>query len=604
MKNQGPEKTEYSYLQLFNSIDDGIYIIGGDGKFIDMNESVLRTYGYSKDEIVGKSPSFLAATKKDIEPLIMEVVKSVFKNKTFERFEMWGKKKSGEKFPLEIICNLGEYLGNKVIISTARDITDRRQAQQALKNSEEKFSKVFHLSPDGILLTGIADSNVLDANAMIEQLTGYTRQDLLGTSTLSLGLWEHPSDREEYIAGIQKNGFVRHLEKTMITKTGDRVPVELFGVIVEINNQPCVITVVHDITERRKAEETARENELRWQLALESAQHGVWDRDFKKDEVFYSVSWKEMLGYADHEIKNELNEWDKRLHPDDKAEVYRLLEDHLQGKTAFYQKELRMLRKDGTYMWIQGMGQVIARDKQGKPLRMIGTHLDITARKTAEAWIQKTQRSITEDTIREQETEKTKISNELHENINQILAAAKIYLGIVQAKADDKDLMLKKSYDSLDQAMELINKLSSSLNTPLIKDFGLLTVLRDLAEEINKTNTIHVIVVDKTHTQHLADNTQTMMLYRIIQSQLDNIIKHSKARNATITLETNDRKIILEMRDDGNGCDIKTMKTGYGLMHIRNRVELYGGKMEIDSAPGKGWAMHIELPAQASFRQA
>lgn len=135
---------------------------------------------------------------------------------------------------------------------------------------------------------------------------------------------------------------------------------------------------------RKQAEDALRESEERWKFALEGAGDGVWDWNAQTNEVFFSRRWKEMLGYEEHEIGNTLDEWDKRVHPDDKKMVYGEIEKHFRGETDVYVSEHRVLCKDGTYKWILDRGKIIKRTDEGKPLRVIGTHTDITERKRAE----------------------------------------------------------------------------------------------------------------------------------------------------------------------------------------------------------------------------
>lgn len=138
------------------------------------------------------------------------------------------------------------------------------------------------------------------------------------------------------------------------------------------------------ITEFKNAKDALRVSEERWKFALEGAGDGVWDWNAQTNEVFFSRRWKEMLGHEEHEIGNTLDEWDKRVHPDDKKMVYGEIEKHFRGETDVYVSEHRVLCKDGTYKWVLDRGKVIARTDEGKPLRVIGTHTDITERKQAE----------------------------------------------------------------------------------------------------------------------------------------------------------------------------------------------------------------------------
>ena len=142
------------------------------------------------------------------------------------------------------------------------------------------------------------------------------------------------------------------------------------------------------ILRARRAEAALRQSEQRWQFALEGAGDGVWDWDLATDQVYFSRRWKEIHGFAEHEIGSSMDEWRQRLHPDDREWVLAELGQHLAGNTPVYNSEYRMLGKDGSYKWMLDRGRVIARDADGKPLRMVGTHADVSERKRMEQALQ------------------------------------------------------------------------------------------------------------------------------------------------------------------------------------------------------------------------
>lgn len=121
-----------------------------------------------------------------------------------------------------------------------------------------------------------------------------------------------------------------------------------------------------------------------WLFALEGNRDGVWDWNPVTGEVYFSRRWKEMLGYEEDEIANRLSEWDERVHPDDRAQVYVDLGNHLEGRIPYYENEHRVRSKDGSYRWILDRGRVVSWTEDGKPLRVVGTHTDVTVRKEAE----------------------------------------------------------------------------------------------------------------------------------------------------------------------------------------------------------------------------
>ena len=137
-----------------------------------------------------------------------------------------------------------------------------------------------------------------------------------------------------------------------------------------------------------EAEAALRESEARWQFALEGSGDGVWDWHIPTDTAFRSRQWKAMLGFAEADISDRLEEWHSRIHPDDKAQCYVILNQHFRGEIPVYQTEHRLRCKDGHYKWILDRGKVIEWAADGQPLRMIGTHTDISDRKQAELTLQ------------------------------------------------------------------------------------------------------------------------------------------------------------------------------------------------------------------------
>lgn len=159
-------------------------------------------------------------------------------------------------------------------------------------------------------------------------------------------------------------------------KGTELVPVHNKGEIGEL------IDAFNQLLKKIQERETAlQESEFRWKFAIEGAGDGLWDWDLKTNRVFYSKKWKAQLGYSEDEIGDSLDEWQSRIHPDDKADTFTAVENHFNGKTPSYQIEHRLRCKDGSYKWILTRGLVVSTDDNNKPLRVIGTHSDITERR-------------------------------------------------------------------------------------------------------------------------------------------------------------------------------------------------------------------------------
>ncbi len=287
-----------------------------------------------------------------------------------------------------ILCNAapiyndnGEIIAGVVIFT---DITERKRAEIALQKSEEKYRRLIeNLSDKFFFYSHNTDGVFTFFSNSVQNALGYTPEEFMTHYTKYLT--DNPiNENVKHHSELSIQGIVQPLyEVDIYCKDGSIKTLEVSEVPV-FNEQSHVVSVdgiAHDITERKQTEEKLRQSELKWQYALTGSQDGVWDWNVVTNEVYFSSMWKKMLGYADDEITADLSEWDKRVHPDDKEQAYIDINKHLAEETEYYCNEHRLLCKEGTYKWILDRGKVIEFTKEGKPLRFVGTHSDITERK-------------------------------------------------------------------------------------------------------------------------------------------------------------------------------------------------------------------------------
>jgi two-component system sensor histidine kinase UhpB len=208
----------------------------------------------------------------------------------------------------------------------------------------------------------------------------------------------------------------------------------------------------------------------------------------------------------------------------------------------------------------------------------------------------KQQRLITETTIQSQEQEKNQLGRELHDNINQILATVKMYLGISKSGQGVDNDLVGKSYEYLNEAIAEIRKLSHSLVAPSLGGIGLQDALEDLIERFSVGNDLEVKLMYEVGDGYYGDSKIELMFYRIIQEQINNIIKYAHAKNAVISFRKDEDKIYLTISDNGVGFDTTKTRKGIGLINIANRVSLYSGTLKVISSPGEGCTLEIEMP--------
>jgi signal transduction histidine kinase len=207
------------------------------------------------------------------------------------------------------------------------------------------------------------------------------------------------------------------------------------------------------------------------------------------------------------------------------------------------------------------------------------------------------QKLIMETSIQVQEKEREQIGKELHDNINQILAAAKLYLDIAAKDDDDsRDEALDKCQRNLNLAMEEIRQLSQSLVAPSLGGIGLDMALRKLSDNFPLSSSLKLDLDISGYGRDVTDEGIKLTCYRIAQVQLNNIVKHARARSASIVLLRTPNQLSLTIKDDGIGFNPHKKTSGIGLRNIQNRVGFYNGTVKVDSAPGKGCTLTITIP--------
>ena len=262
-----------------------------------------------------------------------------------------------------------------------REIAKREIIEQQLR----VLSVAIEQSPASVVITDL-DGVLQYVNPHFTKATGYSTKEVLGKSLrlFKSGLTTQETYKQLWDTLTQSK--IWHGELINRRKNGETYWEEAH--IAPVKDSAGVTTqyvaIKLDITERNQMRQALEESEFRWKFAIEGAGDGVWDWDIETDEVIYSKRWKEMLGYAETDILPLNDEWATRIYPDDQSYVAKNMQDYLQGKTENYVVEYRLKCKDDSYKWILGRGMVVSRGKDGQPLRMIGTHTDITTRKAAE----------------------------------------------------------------------------------------------------------------------------------------------------------------------------------------------------------------------------
>lgn len=272
--------------------------------------------------------------------------------------------------------------GARGFFSLFRDATEEVRAEEALRRSEEKFASVFRSSPLPVAITRLEDGRYLDVNDAFVRLFGWRREEAIGRTSIELGKWAVPEARAAWAERLRQAGHVSNLEADFRTRDGRVRRMLLSAERIEMAGEACALVMTVDITERRAVEQALRESEERLRLATEGGGVGIWAWDVPSGRLDWNDELKTIFGLPADTGDLTLERFIAAIHPDDRARVKRDFTSALEHRDEFA-CEYRIVRPAGSIHWIvaRGRGQY---GPDGKPLRMIGSAIDVTDRRGAE----------------------------------------------------------------------------------------------------------------------------------------------------------------------------------------------------------------------------
>ncbi len=376
---------EAQFRGIFENAAIGIGLTGADGKLLKANPTLEAFLGYSETEM--RDQDFANITYPDDRAadftLTSEIIDGVRDSFQIEKRYI---RKDGQIFwgrlTVSAVRNLAREFQYTVAI--LEDITEHKQATERLRLLERAIAA----SGNAIVISDAQslDNPIIYVNSGFERMTGYQKEEVIGSpygSYVQIGAT--PTALEQVHSAIAEG------RATQVTLRSSRIDGTLFW------NELCItpvrdaqgrlthfIGVQTDTSDRKLVEEALRISEERLHLALEGSGMGLWDWNLSTGQVYFDPRWKSMLGYEVQEIEPSFRSWERLLHPEDLPLALEALNTHFEGRTLFYDIEVRMLCKSGEWKWILSQAKVMERDASGTPVRMTGTHIDISDRILAE----------------------------------------------------------------------------------------------------------------------------------------------------------------------------------------------------------------------------
>lgn len=583
-------ESQNQYKNLIENLPVAVYTCDKLG-FINLyNKEVVKLWG--KQPIPGKDKWYDSLTVFYPDGSLLPLDKSPMaialkEGRTVHGTEILIQRKDGSfrnilPYPTPLFSADGQLTG---AVSIQIDVTDKKEKERLIMKNEEKYKSLIDQASDAILIYSF-DGTIYEFNNSICSLSGYSREEFSRLNLSDILIGDVIISQEKYDLLISGESVT--LYRNFKRKDGSVAEMEIAAKVLLDGN---VLAIGRDITERKRAEEKIRRAVERYDILAKATSDCIWDWDLKSDTIIYNDGIKKMFGYTHAEVSEGSLWWRSNIHPDDRKFVSDRLDDVFKKRAETSQVEYRYRSADNTYKHVLDRSYVIY-DTAGIPIRMIGAMQDVTHEKEQE-------RLIAKAIIDTQEKERQQIGMELHDNVNQLLTASLMYIRMsIKSSHEQAELVesLNNCAGYINSAIADIRKLSHQLTPVSLDNISLKEVIEILVKAVNESDQFVITLDIDEFDNGLVNRDIQTNLYRILQEQMNNIIKYAKASEVTISLKHHGKNVVLKIADNGVGFDQNSKKAGIGLQNIKRRTEIFAGLFKIISAEGKGCELTVELP--------
>ena len=482
------------------------------------------------------------------------------------------------------------------MVGMVADITERKGATDAIRESEMRYRRIVETTNEGVWLL---DSTLRNSyvNRQMAEMLGYSQEEMVGRSVFDFYFPEDVTRKQEVLSRRQQ-GVREQIEERLRRRDGSELWVRIAGTPVLKDNGEFdgALAMVTDITERRLAEERLRESEERFRLVANAAPVMIWLSGSDKLCTYFNQGWLEFTGRP-HEAELG-NGWAEGVHPQDLERCLHIYTQAFQKRESF-QMEYRLRRHDGEYRWILDSG-VPRFDAGGCFSGYIGSAIDVTDMKLAQEALS----TVSQKLIEAQEQERSRLARELHDDINQRLALLAISLeGLKQslpAAAAELARPIGEASKGITEIEKDVQALSHRLHSPKLELLGLESAARAFCREFSDSQRVKVDFYSDNVPKGLPPAI-SLSLFRVLQEALQNAGKHSRSPQFEVRLRGGANDIELTVRDSGLGFEPEEAirGRGLGLTSMRERLRLIHGFLSIDSEAGHGTTIRARVPLGA-----
>ncbi|HZH63961.1 MAG TPA: PAS domain S-box protein [Flavisolibacter sp.] len=578
------QESEQRYRTLFSQASDAIFISDNKGKFLEVNQRACELLGYSQERLLSMTiPDLYTEEELVREPIMWEELWAGERT-SMEREAV---RSDGTMVPIHVTAQMFD---DKRIMAIMRDISEHRQASEALRQSEERYRSLIEQQADAITIFD-RYGQIQDANTSAVQMLQYAKNELRGMTLADILLEEDIKNDPVGFTNLEQ-GVATIKQRRLRRKDGSLIETEVNAKHLW---DGLFIASVRDLTERVEVQRQL-EKEIELSHTIINSLPGLFYL-YKKDGTFlrWNKQFEEISGYTAEEFKT-MSPLDF-FSGEEVNLVFKAIEKVFE--TGQWNVEAHLMTKDGRQIPYYFTGTSI---NYAGAACLLGTGIDLSVAKNLEQELSRekivAQKKLMHAMLDAEEKEKVKLGLELHDNISQILSVVRMYLAILDSGQVPEGVTLLRTIQLLDTAIDEIRNLSHNLAIRNKFETGLTEALNDMIDKVRLTRDFSIDFIAPPELDQFLTSHQKIALYRIIQEQLNNIIKYAKASAVAVHINVTDNQIQLTISDNGKGFDPLKVEKGLGLNNITNRTEALGGKVIIQSAPGEGCQVVVQIPIQ------
>ena len=376
-REQALRQSEQRFSTLFHMSPESVVLVRlADSVITEANQHFATTFGWPIHEAIGHSTLDLNIW---VDPKQREVLRQTLDdNGEYCIQEVQLRTRDGRLLDGVISSQHIELDGDSYILASFRDITEHNRADAALRSSEAKFAQAFRHTPDAVVITEKDSGRFIEVNPSFERQFGWRAADAVGRTSLELGIWATPDDRQRMLDGLS-TGSLDALEVRLISRSGEISDNLLFGGEIEHDGHTCLVLTVRDITAQRAQERALQDSQERLELALESADLGTWDWHIPSTILFASPRAALLHGMPRKPFSDDFREFFRHVPREDRRNMRRIYNEMVEGARDHFQVTYRVQYADQQVHFLESTAKLY-RDSDGEPLRMAGTLIDISER--------------------------------------------------------------------------------------------------------------------------------------------------------------------------------------------------------------------------------